>query len=60
MKNPPLGRVVVTSGMEIFWVMLLKPFVALAFMAPAFYGAKAIHKRMKPGRLKSFLFKRIS
>lgn len=45
---------------EIFWVMLLKPFVAALFLVPAIYGAQAIERRMKPGRMKRILFKRIS
>lgn len=46
--------------MGIFWAMLLKPLVALALFVPAIYLARVIHRRMKPGRLKTVLFKQIN
>jgi hypothetical protein len=40
--------------------MLIKPLVALAILVPVRLLALALERRMKPGRLKSLLLRRIS
>lgn len=43
-----------------FFATLLKPLIALAVLVPVAYAAHGIERRMKPGKLKKILFRRIS
>lgn len=41
--------------MTVFWVMLLRPFLYIVFIAPFVAFALWRVRRMKPGKLRSFL-----
>jgi hypothetical protein len=42
------------------WALLLKPLIALAILVPIRLFTVWLHRRMKDGRLKRLLFRRIS